>query len=198
MISDNIKHDKYHYMALFGIIGPVFAIAMIIIDVFISPWFAWSRNALSDLGVHRYGYLFDTGLIVEGIFNILFVISLKSIKIKNYIAYALIISGIALLLVGVFNEDHPPFHLIFALIYFVLFPVSIIIFSVIFRIRSAVLGYTGISLAVISLVDIIIGIGFVFHYVNIKGVGLAVPEFIEAVLLGAWSILMSVYVFSKS
>ncbi|MGC8609288.1 MAG: DUF998 domain-containing protein [Thermoplasmata archaeon] len=191
------KHDIYRCMSIFGMIGPVLAITLILTNIMVSPWFSWSRNALSDLGVNRYGYLFNSAIILEGLFNIFFVLSLKLLKIRNFTAYALIISGISLLLVGVFNEDHPPFHLIFALIYFVLFPISIIIFSLYLRKVQSLLSYTGLAVSVISLIDIIIGIGFVFHYVRIVGVGLSVPEFIEAVLLGSWSVMMSAYVFFK-
>ncbi|WP_156778505.1 DUF998 domain-containing protein [Thermoplasma acidophilum] len=193
-VSDN--HMPPRSLALGGVIGPVITILFILIDVAVSPWFSWSRNALSDLGVHPYGYLFNSGLIIEGVLNIAFVISLKRIRTAGYVQALMIVSGLALALVGVFNEHFGYLHLIFALIYFVLFPISIIIASVRASLPAWIRVY-GIAGSAAALAVIVIGIGFVFHFVTIKNVGLAVPEFIEAVLLAAWSISAGSIVYLK-
>ncbi|KAA8922217.1 MAG: DUF998 domain-containing protein [Thermoplasma sp.] len=182
-------------LALAGIIGPIIAILFILIDVAISTWFSWSRNALSDLGVHRYGFLFNSGLIIEGLLNIAFVISLKRIRIAGYVQDLMIISGLALAMVGVFNEHYGYVHLIFALVYFILFPISIIIASA-SRSLSGWIRIYGVFGSIAALVVIIMGIGFVFHFVTIRNVGLAVPEFIEAVLLAIWSIYAGLTVYN--
>ncbi|BAB59965.1 hypothetical protein [Thermoplasma volcanium GSS1] len=189
--------NKYiSYFSLAGIVGPIFAISLVFIDVAVSPWFTWQHNALSDLGVHPYGYLFNLGIIVEGFLNVLFVMALFEIGLKKRIGALLIISGIALALVGVFNEDHPPYHLIFALIYFLLFPIGIIVASIPRLFPFYVKLYSMLA-SILSLIDIFIGIGFVFKFISIKNVGLSIPEIIEALLLGSWSVLVSVYAFRK-
>ncbi|WP_237265285.1 DUF998 domain-containing protein [Thermoplasma sp. Kam2015] len=181
-------------LGITGIAGPIIAISFILIDVGVSPWFLWSRNALSDLGVHQYGYLFNSGLIVEGILNVFFVISLKRIGIARYVQAMMIASGLSLAMVGVFNEHFGYLHLLFALIYFILFPVSIIIASASATLPGSLRIY-GIAGSATAIAVIIVGIGFVFHFVTIKNVGLAVPEFIEAVILALWSIFAGLVVY---
>ncbi len=181
-------------LGITGIAGPIIAISFILIDVGVSPWFLWSRNALSDLGVHQYGYLFNSGLIVEGILNVFFVISLKRIGIARYVQAMMIASGLSLAMVGVFNEHFGYIHLLFALIYFILFPVSIIIASASATLPGSLRIY-GIAGSATAIAVIIVGIGFVFHFVTIKNVGLAVPEFIEAVILALWSIFAGLVVY---
>ena len=181
-------------LGITGIAGPIIAISFILIDVGVSPWFLWSRNALSDLGVHQYGYLFNSGLIVEGILNVFFVISLKRIGIARYVQAMMIASGLSLAMVGVFNEHFGYIHLLFALIYFILFPVSIIIASASATLPGFLRIY-GIAGSATAIAVIIVGIGFVFHFVTIKNVGLAVPEFIEAVILALWSIFAGLVVY---
>ena len=181
-------------LGITGIAGPIIAISFILIDVGVSPWFLWSRNALSDLGVHQYGYLFNSGLIVEGILNVFFVISLKRIGITRYVQAMMIASGLSLAMVGVFNEHFGYIHLLFALIYFILFPVSIIIASASATLPGS-LRFYGIAGSATAIAVIIVGIGFVFHFVTIKNVGLAVPEFIEAVILALWSIFAGLVVY---
>lgn len=178
-----------------GIIGPVVALVLVFSDVAISPWFSWGSNALSDLGVHSYYYLFDGGLIIEAIFNVVFVVGLfgrfKDTRIPSTL---LIISGASLGLVGVFNENHHPYHTLFAMIYFLLFPISIIAFSVKTRAFSKSLSFFGVSIAIASLIAIFFGIGMVFDFLNLSGVGLAIPEMFEALLLSVWMIIAATFI----
>lgn len=173
-----------------GIIGPAIALIFVFIDTLLSPWFSWSSNALSDLGVHTYSFLFDGGLIIEAILNVAFVAGLFG-RFKNMgiSAPLLIISGASLGFVGVFNENHHPFHTIFAMIYFLLFPISIIIFSIKTKSFSRGLSWFGISTSIFSLIAIFFGIGMVFNFLSIPGIGLAIPEIVEAVLLSSWMMI---------
>jgi hypothetical membrane protein len=181
--------SKNTYLLAAGIIGPIIALSMVTADVSLSPWFSWSSNALSDLGVHTDYFLFDGGLIIEAILNVVFVVGLYS-KFRNagIAVPLLIISGASLGLVGVFNENHHPFHLLFAMIYFLLFPIAIILFSVRTRKFSRPFSYYGIAVSIAALLSIMFGIGMVFGFLPLPGVGLAVPEMAEAVLLSAWMI----------
>ena len=183
---------RSNYLFAAGIIGPVIALSSVFMDVTLSPWFSWSANALSDLGVHSYYYLFDGGLIIEAMLNVVFVVGLFGM-FRNKMGIAaplLIISGASLGFVGIFNENHPPFHVIFAMIYFLLFPVSIIIFSLRTRSFSKPLSGFGIALSIVSLIAIFFGIGMVFNFLSLPGIGLAIPEIVEAVLLSAWMITL--------
>ncbi len=100
----------------------------------------------------------------------------------------LIISGLSLGLVGIFNEHHEPFHLIFALIYFILFPIGIIAFSV--TLKSLETGYKraiGIITSLVGLLFIVLGIIEDFSIIH-TGLGLGFFELVEAVMLGTWTV----------
>lgn len=175
-----------------GVIGPLATILLTILDTFISPWFTWTGNALSDLGVHPYSYLFNYSLIFEAIMNCLFVLGLKPyFNLRNGTAAGLIISGISLGFVGIFVETYHLYHLTFALIYFILFPVSIILFSREVRRKHPVQSRIGYAVSIISLVDIVMGILLGFNAFKGISLGLAIPEMVEATLLGGWSIYIA-------
>ena len=96
------------------------------------------------------------------------------------------VAGISLGLVGIFNENYHGEHLTFALIYFILFPIAIILFSSSSRIKgnySRILGYI---CAIVGLAFILVGILQDFNLFS-TGLGLGVYEFVEAVLLSLWT-----------
>ncbi len=177
-----------------GIIGPAVAIILTVADTVISPWFTWTNNALSDLGVHQYSYLFNYSLIFEGVMNFFFALGLYgAFRLRKSTVSALVISGAGLAMVGIFVETYHLYHLTFALLYFILFPVSIILFGkgIIKEHKSqALLGYV---FSTISLVTIITGILIDFGAISFISIGLAIPEMIEATLLGIWSIYISAW-----
>jgi len=171
--------NKFIYM---GIAGPVITLLLIIIDVYLSPWFSWSGNALSDLGVMPYGYLFNSGLIIGGLLSTLFVLAIfKKINFKPL--YLIVIGTISLAFVGVLNEHYSYIHLAFALVYFVFTPIGILIYS--FKTKK-IYKYWGFFVSISSIIDIIVGIYFYYFYIKI---GLAIPEIIEAILLSLWCVV---------
>lgn len=178
---------------IFGIIGPIIALSLIVVDIMLSPWYSWYTNALSDLGVHPYSYLFNGGLIIEAGANLLFVIGLRKLDLAGKgIAVILAVSGIALGLVGVFNEHHGLEHLTFALIYFILFPIAIILFSAGKRIRGHYSRSLGYGCSVVGLAFIIVGILQDFKLFK-TGLGLGFYEMVEAVLLSIWVVYTGSY-----
>lgn len=192
-MESNSTVNPYRKFLIFGVIGPIVSLALIFVDIGLSPWYSWYSNALSDLGVHPYSYLFNGGLILEAVMNLIFVIALYRIgAAKKHVAVLLAISGISLGLVGVFNETHHLEHLLFALIYFILFPLSIILFA---SSKTAGKSYSrplSFFCAVAGLLTIMIGIVQDFNVLS-TGLGLGVYETIEAVLLSAWVVYTSLY-----
>jgi len=179
------------YIFITGIIGPLTTLSLIFIDISLSGYFSWYVNSLSSLGIHNYYYLFDSAVIFEGVMNTIFAISLYAIYPIKFLSIGMIIIGsIGLFFVGIFNENTGILHLTFALIYFIILPLGIIIFSL-FRISKYICIY-GYSIGIVSLITIISGILIDFHYINIK-IGLSVTETIEALLLGSWSIIIGTY-----
>lgn len=182
-----------------GILGPLVALSLTVLDTAISPWFTWTGNALSDLGVHEYSYLFNYSLIFEGIMNFFFAFGLyQAHGIRKSTVAFLMISGFSLSMVGIFVETYHIYHLTFALIYFILFPISIILFSRQISTGNRSQAAVGYLFAAISLITIVIGILIDFGALGSISLGLAIPEVIEAVLLGAWSIYISVWTLAGS
>ncbi len=182
------RNEKFRILMAFGIVGPVVALSLTLVDVILSPWFNWSTSALSDLGVHQDSFLFNIGLIFEAAANLLFVIGLKKLKLTGTgTALALGVAGVSLGFVGIFNENHHPFHLIFALIYFIVFPLSIIAFSAGKRNSRGYARAVGYFTAVIGLIFIIVGIIQDFGVVSTP-LGLGFYELVEAIMLSVWMI----------
>lgn len=182
-------YSTYRLLMFFGIIGPIIAIGFVVLDIMLSPWYTWSSSALSDLGVNRYSFLFNGGLLFEAATNVLFIVGLKKMKLASTpVSIILIISGLSLGLVGIFNEHHEPFHLIFALVYFILFPIGIIAFCATKRtLGKAYIQAIGIITSLVGLLFIIVGIledFSIFHTV----LGLGFYEFVEAIMLGIWPV----------
>ena len=182
------RKDKFRILMVFGIIGPIVALSLTMVDVIMSPWFSWSTSALSDLGVHQDSFLFNMGLIFEAAANLLFVIGLNKLKLTGTgTAVALGVAGVSLGFVGIFNENHHPFHLIFALIYFIVFPLAKIAFSAGKRNTRGDARAVGYITAVVGLIFIIIGIVQDFGVVTTP-LGLGFYELVEAIMLSVWMI----------
>jgi len=63
-----------------GLTNPVIVFMLIALSISYSPWFSWTENALSDLGVHGIAaILFNSGLIIGGVLAITFAIGLRDI-----------------------------------------------------------------------------------------------------------------------
>ncbi len=182
-------HSSYRWFMFFGIIGPVIAIGLVVVDILLSPWFNWRTSALSDLGVNNYSYLFNGGLVFEALANLIFIIGLRKMKLASTpVSAMLIISGLSLGLVGIFTEHHEPFHLIFALVYFILFPIGIILFCTTRgTLENSYKRTLGIITSIIGLIFIIAGILEDFGIISTY-LGLGFYEFVEAVMLGIWPV----------
>lgn len=185
--------DRDRSLLLFGLIGPLLALILVFIDIAVSPWYSWSTNALSDLGVHPYSYLFNGAVIIGGLSELIFFVYL-GIRVKEFhgIYVVLAIGSISLAMVGIFNENSPyDLHLIFALLYFVLFPVSAMIVGA--RTLKERHGFSIYSIlsGLIALAVILYGILFIFKII-FQSFGLGVPETIEAIILAAWSAVISI------
>ena len=181
------NHERNYLFSWIALIWPWITIFLIILNISISPWFSWYKNALSDLGVHQYGFIFNSAIFTEGIINGLYFFFHGKNSRQRYL---IIIGSFSLSLVGVFNENFNLLHLIFALIYFILMPIYIILNS----------GYTenlnkffNIIIGTVSLFVIIVGILSSFRLIP-RILGLGVYEMLEAVLISMW---ISIYILRE-
>ena len=170
---------RERYYALFGILGPLIAIIFIAVSIFLSPWFNWGSNALSDLG-HSFtsdvAPLFNFGLLLSGFFMIFYSITSFRIHAK-YTSYFLVLTGLTLQLVATFNEVYGTIHSQVSVLFFVALGLASI--SYIIEKRSV--------LAVAAL-----GFGFVswiLYGLEIYSVGIAVPEVASSIATASWVVL---------
>ena len=214
-MAQDIKVRKF---GLIGIASPIIGLLAVLVSIYFSPWFEWPTHALSDLGVAQEGRLisqfaqegdtqiatwtFNGGMIVAGLLIAIFVYSTRKTITDNLmskIAYSLIfIGGINLALVGVFPYSvSDTIHLIVALIYFIFTPIGLIMIGVERRTRDKNFAIFSIGSGIVSLVVIggaVLGIlGTPIGTIYPEGV--AIPEFIEAIILGLWIGIAGIRVF---
>ena len=141
-------------------------------------------------------------MIVAGLLIAIFVYSTRKTITDNLmskIAYSLIfIGGINLALVGVFPYSvSDTIHLMVALIYFIFTPIGLIMIGVERRTRDKNFAIFSIGSGIVSLVVIggaVLGIlGTPIGTIYPEGV--AIPEFIEAIILGLWIGIAGIRVF---
>ena len=94
-------------IALFGILGSSVAYFAIGLSICFSPWFDWTKNALSDLGIGEAGYIFNYGLVVAGFLLVPF-----SLLLRKMLPYSrlgrndavIFLFAVSLALISVFPE----------------------------------------------------------------------------------------------
>jgi hypothetical membrane protein len=181
-----------------GIIGPFYAFLSIMIAILVSPWFSWTGNALSDLGnLSRYpsspvsSLVFNTGLILAGVITVFSVLGLL-IKVKTNIGalisgVVLLVGTIALICIGLFPENFPPWHFIFSVMLFVSIALAMLFFGGFF-IYYKLTRRLGLFSLASGLIAASPWIPYMFFNWNI---GAAIPEIISAVTVYVWVIVMS-------
>ena len=133
--------------AICGILGPAIGFLSVGIAIFLSPWFIWATNALSDLGhptmlggingvpgLNPAAPFFNIGLIVTGLISIVFGAQLL-IFFRNQKSVIGLVGGLVFILsmvflaaVGVFHEGILLPHAIAAMgFFFGLFIASVLI-----------------------------------------------------------------------
>ena len=204
-MAENIKVRKF---GLVGIASPIIGILAVLVSIYFSPWFEWPTHALSDLGVVQEGgtqvaiWIFNGGMVTAGLLIAIFISSTRKTipdNLMSKIAYSLIfIGGINLALVGVFPYNiSGTIHQIVAIIYFIFTPIGLIMIGVERRSKDRNFAMFSIGSGIVSLVVIggaVLGIlGTPIGTIYPEGV--AIPEFIEAVILGLWIGIAGIRVF---
>lgn len=147
--------DLLKFAGLCGILIPVIAITSIGLAILYAPWFSWTINCLSDLGVSGISsILFNYGLIITGVLAIIFGIFLRNILPKTKLslsgAIIFLLAAISLAGVGIFPETVGDIHLISSISFFVLVAIAILIVGIAIIKTSKNLAIFMIVLAFIS------------------------------------------------
>ena len=174
-----------------GILGSVLPLFMVLSATFVSSWFSWNMNALSQLGVGEQATLFNSAMLLGGALNFVFAVGLykflSSIRLVQAGAVSIMLSSVSLALVGVFTVDYHIPHGIAAFGYFMLAPAGFLLIAYgTLQVTIRKIGFTcGIAalLAILVLPAIVFALRFY--------VGFAVPELIEGLVISVWTIYMA-------
>ncbi|MEQ9716170.1 MAG: DUF998 domain-containing protein [Candidatus Asgardarchaeum sp.] len=181
-----------------GILAPVVAYTFIFISIANAPWFSWQLNALSDLGAHAGSDLtFNFGLMIAGVLELIFSIGLY-IYFKDTLSKIgsifLILDSIALFGIGLFPETAGRIHFYVSVMFFVMFPLGYLVFSIAFLLRRN--NFLLVVIALLGTVASIIIWSFPWSSLGITGV--AIPEFLSSLIGSLWVIAMSIELYRKS
>jgi len=187
-LAMNLKSNVWLKMSgASGILTPIIAFTFILLAIARYPQFSWTENALSDLGVQEgaTAVLFNTGLIVGGILTILFATGLFNFLQENPLgrigALVFVLDAFALTAIGVFPENVKPIHYYASVIFFTLFPTSMLFLGTAFlRTSKRKLGFFTFIAAIVAAIVWTIPFG--------KGV--AIPETLSALSASMWSIVL--------
>lgn len=178
-----------------GVIAPIVAFTSILLAIASSPDFNWTENALSDLGVQEgvTSFLFNAGLIVGGIFAILFAVGLFTFARENLLgrigALVFVLDAAALAAIGVCPENVEPLHLYASVIFFTLFPISMFFLAASFLQMSKM--KIGFFIFIAAIVATVV---WTFPF----GRGVAIPETLSALSASIWFIVLGCEILKKS
>ena len=197
--------------AICGILGPVIGFISVGIAIFLSPWFIWASNALSDLGhptmlggingipgSNPAAPVFNIGLIVTGLISIAFGIHLilyfqhQKSSIGLIGGFVFILSMAFLAAVGVFHEGILFPHAIAALgFFFGLFIASILIgIALLLKASTRHEGIIALVLGIIITITIVVWFADMLPWS-----GAAIPEIILAIAGFIWIIPVCIRLF---
>jgi len=184
------SEKKLRVAGICGVIVPVVAFSCIFIAISLSPWFSWTANALSDLGVGGAAWVFNSGLMASGILTMIFAVGLWATFRKRALgrvgAVVLFLDALALFGIGVFSEAAGVTHFYFSVAFFVLFPVSLFLLG-----SSAIMsGFRKFGSFTI-LIGVFTAIPWAFSWD-----GVAIPEAISALFASIWVIWEGVRLYS--
>lgn len=196
---------------LMGIIGSLLGISGVLLSAFLcgvgcaegigdqynSSWgpngsFSWKTNALSDLGISNVANIFNYPLIFAGILNFIFGVGFVKVYARTILSYLggfiMLLGVTSLSLIGIFTEAYGVLHTYVSMGFFIFVPVSIIIIGITF-VRNTLItkGYYSIIAGSVALITIS---SYFTGWHSMLGLGFAVPELIEALILSGWVVWM--------
>lgn len=175
---------------IIGMIGATVSYLFIAVAIALSPWFNIYNNALSDLGnldLHgSTGWIFNTGLILGGLFTTLFSI-LLSIRHRTwkYLTWTipLTAASIDLSLVGFFSENVGSIHGIVSVILFTVMSMTMLIYSYVsWPLGSPRLGAAALVFGVTSVM---------IWVAKWPWQGVAIQETVTSIMTSLWIIMVS-------
>ncbi len=185
-----LAHKKWLGLAgLCGIAAPAAALSCIFLAVSMSPWFSWSANALSDLGVGEAAWVFNSGLMTGGILTMVFaaglLVAFRGRTLGRVGAVLLFFDAVALFGIGLFSEAAGAIHGYFSIAFFVLLPLALFLLGAsMVRAGSRKFGFFTLSAGILAVLPWTFGWD-----------GVAVPEAISALAASVWNVAQGVKLY---
>ena len=184
---------KYRIGIAGGIAAPIVAFACILAAIASYPQFSWTNNALSDLGVVTgiTGPLFNFGLFTAGVLAFIFA-ALGLFTFIGKSSLGKVGSGffaaatIALICIGIFNENFSPTHYIVSVAFFMLAPIGLFILTCAFY-RNRKRGIAAFTAAIGAVAALPWILQFTIYYVP----KVAIPETVSALAFSVWAIVLA-------
>jgi hypothetical membrane protein len=179
-------------MGFCGLIAPILAFSLIALAISRSPWFSWTGNALSDLGVGvESALLFNSGLIAAGALIVAFALglhsSLRGKTLGNAGGIALALAGVALCAIGIFPETSGDIHFYVSVAFFALLVISLwLVGAALMRLGEKKLGF------LIVIAGVLAGLVWVFPWPAV-----AIPEAIASLAASACCVALSIKLLIK-
>lgn len=164
-----------------GVAAPLLGFTMIFLSIRASPWFSWTGNALSDLGVSGFGsVLFNSGLPMTGALMMIFSLGLfqlaKSCWMGRLGSVLFVASALLLCGIGVFPETTGRIHYYLSVAFFVSLPLALFALGITMT-RHDMKEFGLLSFAA----------GFAVGVWLLQWSSAAIPEAISALSAGGWS-----------
>lgn len=196
IVLNKNKNNLLKLAAACGVTTPVVTISLILVSISNSPWFSWTDNALSDLGVHEAALTFNSALMIGGVLTLIFASGLMQILRRNRVSFTgtflLVLAAISLFLIGLFPETAGRIHLYVSVSFFALNILAMLVIGIGLVMDSSSRKVGAFSIAA-SLFSVIVWV--VFWNLPYKGV--AIPEMLASLSASAWSLVMGVGLFME-
>lgn len=115
-----------------GLISPLVALTALLAAISRSPWFSWTENDISVLGVEGSATaLFNWGLILSGVLSLIFAIGLGKSLLSSRLGHlgmgSLILGSMAFSAVGLFPRNIVLPHDLAAIFFFIFITMALVI-----------------------------------------------------------------------
>lgn len=174
-----------------GIFAPLSGLVFVWIAVYNSPWFRWTEEDLSVLGVNGSATaFFNWGMVLAGVFSLVFAIGLgNGLFLRNrllgHIGILLLILGsVALALVGLIPRTNVIPHDIASVAFFTAIPLGIFVIGI-SLIKSAQLSW-----GIFSFAAAILMVGL--HLAPWAWQEGAIPQLLSSASWSIWMVTMAI------
>jgi hypothetical membrane protein len=185
-----MKKKTIQYLSgISGILLPIIFTVGLVLSIREAPWFEWTNNAISDLGIPEHGIpLFNYTLVVVGILLLFFTIGLyHSLQRERPGPVTLGLSSIYFIGVGLYPLPDP-IHIEISGLFFIAFPFGFFIIGLsMYRKPNDFLHMMGLAALLIVILSLCSPIIFLFYS------GIAIPEMMILIPGFLWCMYYSIH-----